>query len=116
MSEIEVVVRKLVELNVRFSTSHATESGGCEVSMSGEDVIAYAADPDAFLAKHYGVSKDDYLGWHASNYRVICAGKTAKGQPCKGTVKGLSLVSAPRVWAKYQGAFCQLHATPKGHA
>ena len=112
MSEIQTVIRKLVELDVGFYAKHDTPSGQATVHLSGEDLVAYAADTVGFLAKHYGVSKADYLGWHESNYCVICASKTVKGKACKATVTGLSMVENPRVWAEHQGAYCFTHGGP----
>lgn len=112
MSETEIVVRKLAEMDVGFYARHDTPSGQSSVHLSADDLIAYASDPVAFLARHYDVSRADYLGWHESGYRVICAGKTVKGKSCKAAVSGLTLVEHPGVWAKHQGEYCSVHGGP----
>jgi len=109
MSDTEAVIRHLAQQEVGFYAKHDTPGGQRTVHLDVEDVMVYAADPAAFLARYYGVSKADYLGWHRSEYRVICAGKTVKGKPCKASVSGMTLVESPAAWARHQGEYCSIH-------
>lgn len=109
MSELQKVLNHLAELDVGFYVRHATAGGQAEVPMTPAEVVLYANDPVEFLAKRYGVSKADYLGWHQDGYRVICSAKTSKKKQCKASVAGLSGIYDPKVWAKHQGEYCTTH-------
>lgn len=108
--QIASAIKELAEKDVGFYVTHAAPGGQRTVPLGAQEVIAYAADPVGFLAKHYGVSKSDYLGWHQDEYRVYCSGFTQKGARCKATVPGLSTVETPREWADNRGGRCALHA------
>lgn len=102
-------IKELAEKDVGFYVSHAAPGGQRTVPLRAQEVIAYAADPVGFLAKHYGVSKSDYLGWHQAEYRVFCSGFTKTGARCKATVTGLSYVQTPKEWAENQMSYCAIH-------
>lgn len=108
MPTVEELIAELTQLDVHFYCHHAAEYGGRDVVLSPRDLLAYRRDPTGFLAGHYGVSKADYLGWHQSNYSVICAGRTQAGKACKNFVEGGNAVG-PKEWAVLQGNYCHLH-------
>jgi hypothetical protein len=109
MTETEKIIAFMVERDVVFAVRHASPGGQREVSIQAGDLGGYLADPAAWMALHYGVSKAEYLGWHASGYCVRCAGKTAQGKSCKATVTGLTLIESPKKWAQHQGEYCLFH-------
>lgn len=108
-TNLTTAIKQLAEKDVGFYVTHAVPGGQRTVPLSTEEVIAYAEDPVGFLAKRYGVSKADYLGWHEAEYRVYCSGFTKSGKRCKATVPGLSYVDSPSLWAESQSGRCALH-------
>jgi hypothetical protein len=109
-SDLTSTIKELAEKDVGFYVTHAAPGGQRTVPLSTQEVIAYVEDPVGFLAKRYGVSKADYLGWHQSDYRVQCSGFTKQGARCKASVPGLTFVDSPKEWADNQTGRCALHA------
>jgi len=103
------VVNDLAAKQVGFYATHDGPSGQVTVYLTPQELIKYAADPVGYLAGHYRVSREDYLAWHRSGYKVICSGFTKAGKPCKATVPGLSLVSSPAAWVQGKGGRCTTH-------
>ncbi|WP_139074457.1 hypothetical protein [Xanthomonas bromi] len=103
------VVNELAEKQVGFYAMHDSPHGQTTVPLSAEEVIRYAADPVGYFAEHYGVSREDYLAWHRSGYKVVCSGFTKSGKPCKAIVTGLSMVARPAVWAAGRRGRCITH-------
>ncbi|WP_139093443.1 hypothetical protein [Delftia sp. JD2] len=103
------VVKELAEKQVGFYATHDDPHGQATVPLSSQEVIRYVADPVGYLAEHYRVSREDYLAWHRSGYKVVCAGFTKSGKPCKAIVTGLSMVGSPEVWVKGRGSRCAIH-------
>ncbi len=106
---VEAVVKHLAERAVGFYITHPNPGGATSLPLSPGEIIEYAADPVGFLAKHYQVTRAEYLGWHEANYNVQCAGTTAKGHRCKASALGLTGLYSPKVWAENQGAYCSVH-------
>ncbi len=105
--EIADAVKKLGQLDIGFYCTHDDYAGARFITLTEEQVLQYAEDPVGYLAKFYGVTKDEYLGWHRSGYRVQCAGKTRSGKRCRGSV---ARNIEPKEWAALQGSFCHQHA------
>lgn len=103
------VVNDLAAKQVGFYVTHDNPSGQATIPLTSSELIRYAGDPVGYLSEHYGVSREDYLGWHRSGYKVICAGFTKSGKPCKATVPGLSLVHHPAAWVQGRGGRCSVH-------
>lgn len=103
-------IKVLATYNVGFLVSHDVPGGQTSISLSAEELEAYVLDPIAFLAHRYGVTADQYLAWQQAEYRVLCAGRTKAGHPCKSTVPGGTFVSRPELWVRMQGRMCSVHA------
>ena len=108
MTDIEKFIKTLVENDVSFSCSHPDHSGQRTFHLSPEQLLIYLQDPPAYLARRYGVTRQQYLEWHQSDYSVKCSGKTAKGKPCKNTVENGSFTE-PKEWVALQGSYCHVH-------
>lgn len=106
---VSAVVQYLTERDVGFYITHPNPAGATSLPLSPRETVEYAADPVGFLAKHYQVTREEYLGWHEANYNVQCAGTTAKGRRCKAAAVGLTRLYSPKVWAENQGAYCAVH-------
>ncbi|WP_176042808.1 hypothetical protein [Burkholderia stabilis] len=108
-NQLADVVKELAEKQVGFYATHDHPHGQATVPLSSQEVIRYAVDPVGYLAEHYRVSREDYLAWHRSGYKVICSGFTKTGKPCKGIVRDLSMVTSPALWVQGQGGRCTTH-------
>lgn len=108
-NQLVSLVDELAEKQVGFYATHDHPSGRATVALSPRQVVRYAADPVGYLAEHYRVSREDYLGWHRSGYKVICSGITKSGKPCKAVVTGLAMVDSPAAWASGRGGRCTAH-------
>ena len=107
---VAAVVHYLAERDVGFYVSHPNPGGTATLELDSDQIVRYAADPVGFLAEHYDVTRDQYLGWHQAAYNVQCSGTTRKGHRCKAAAVGLTLLYSPKEWAENQGAFCALHS------
>ncbi len=66
-----------------------TPSGGTEVEItSADDLLAYYTDADAFAAKHFGVTKEQYVAWIETNGHPLCASRTKRGTLCQNMLTG----------------------------
>lgn len=110
VEHLEEAVKDLVAKQVGFYVFHDNASGQTTLHLTSTDLIRYSADPVGYLSEHYGVSREDYLGWHRSGYKVICSGLTKSGKPCKATVPGLSIVHSPAEWVQGRGGRCTVHS------
>ena len=107
--ELTHVLRYLHTLDITLIVHHDGPSGPWSVTLRQQDWLPYIADPAGFVAKHYGVSKHEYLQWHQEGYCVRCAGTTKAGKRCKKIVEGGTNVT-PAEWAQRTGAMCAAHA------
>jgi hypothetical protein len=106
---ISKAVQYLSERDIGFHVTHPNPGGLATIAISPAEVVQYASDPVAYLARHYKVSREDYLGWHQSEYKVQCSAITSKGVRCKATAAGLSAVYSPQEWVNGQGSCCPIH-------
>lgn len=105
---INDVIGYLSQIDVRFSCMHATPTGAVEIRLTPGEVLIYSNDPAKAVATYYEVSRVQYLGWHQSNFAVICAGTTSSGRPCRNAVPG-GIGVDPRRWVELQGGYCHVH-------
>lgn len=102
-------LHKLQELGVAFAISVPHQNGIQSFVANPEDLILLINDPVAIYAKHYGITKKQYLEWADSYFSVQCSGLTRKGRRCKNIVTGGSRVDA-RTWVSMQGMYCDIHS------
>ena len=108
MTEIEKFIKTLTENSVGFYCTHTTFDGECTIHLAPAQIVTYLKDPPSYLAHHYGITREQYIGWHQSNYSVRCAGKTAKGKPCQNIVENGHFTN-PKEWVALQGSYCHVH-------
>lgn len=106
--DMEQTIRELDRLGVTFAVTHEGPSGTESVGVTAEQLAAYVRDPQAWLARHYGVSRIEWMDWQRDRYHVYCSGFTSTGRPCRNTVAGGTGVGAKR-WAELQGSKCSVH-------
>ena len=106
------LLKRLEELGVEFCISIPSQWGQETHVAKPEELLSLIKDPVALYAKHYGVSKEEYLAWANEDFSVHCSGKTSKGKRCKNIVPGGSNVSPSR-WVELQGEYCTVHGGEK---
>lgn len=109
MDSVAAVVQFLSERDVSFRITHPNPGGATTLALDKDEIVRYATDPVGFLAKYYGVTREEYLGWHQAGYNVQCGGTTTKGHRCKATAVGLTMIYSPKKWVESQGAYCAVH-------
>lgn len=83
--------------------------GGENIFMNNAEAKLYEADPDAFAAKHFGLTKIEYYQWLDTEGSPLCRHRTAKGDPCRNRTGGFQLV--PRHWKSlHRKLLCSSHA------
>jgi hypothetical protein len=101
-------VEQLKLVGVRFTFVDPVPCRGQEMALDGALLPEFVSDPAAVAARLYGVTKEQYIGWVASERTVQCAGKTKRGKACRKSVAGGSLVE-PKRWADLEGGYCSAH-------
>lgn len=87
--------------------------GGANIFMSQAEAKRYAADPDAYAARHYGLSKIEYYQWLDTEGSPLCAHRTAAGDQCRNLTGGFQL--APQHWKSlHRKLVCRAHARKAG--
>jgi len=83
--------------------------GGENIFMDRAEAALYAADPDAFAARHFGLTKIEYYQWLDTQGSPLCRHRTARGDLCRNLTGGQQL--APDHWkSKHRKLFCKAHA------
>lgn len=108
MNDLKQFIKTLTERDVGFYCSHPDYGGNRTVHLTPEQLLDYVKDPVAYLAKLYGVSSQEYIEWHQSEYSVRCSAKTTAGKQCKHNVEGGNRVE-PKAWVQMQGGYCSIH-------
>lgn len=87
--------------------------GGENIFMDRAEAALYAADPDAFAARHFGLNKIEYYQWLDTQGSPLCSHRTARGDLCKNLTGGQQLV--PRHWQSlHRKKLCTAHARKGG--
>ena len=82
--------------------------GGETLILTAEEAESYNADPDAFAAEHFGLSKREYLQWLDLEGQPLCGHRTKSGDLCRNVTGGFQLRAAE--WkARHRKLFCTAH-------
>lgn len=72
------------------------------------EVDQYNADPDAYAASHFGLTKIEYYEWLDTDGSPLCSHRTAGGDRCRNKTGGNQLV--PTSWkALHRKRVCAAH-------
>ena len=107
--ELTKCVNALAAAGIGFIASHRAPGGQVTVEVSLNDVTAFIQDSDAFWGAYYKVTARQFRLWQDTQYSVVCAGHTARGNPCKSIIAGGSKLTDPRRWVELQGNYCHVH-------
>lgn len=76
---------RLKKAKISMNISIPAPGGWCPVFIEPEELEAVLNDRDAFIAKHFGVTKDHYLRWVEFVLNPQCMAKTRKGRQCRSS-------------------------------
>jgi hypothetical protein len=83
--------------------------GGENLFLTEAEAKRYNADPDAFAARHFGLSKIEYYQWLDTEGSPLCGHRTASGDKCRNRTGGFQHV--PNHWkSKHRKHLCAAHA------
>lgn len=95
--------------------THPYRAGTRKIEAPASDADLYRDDPAEYMAHYYGVTREQYLEWHASHYEVRCSGHTDAGSACRSMVKG-SYGETPASWVASNGTLYCHHHDPNGRS
>jgi hypothetical protein len=73
------------------------------------EAASYTADPEAWTAAYFGLTKEEYAEWVDLDGIPLCSCRTAKGTMCRATC-GHSQLSADEWKARHRRLPCAVHA------
>lgn len=105
-------VQKMRTAGIQFLIEPITVwGGGYHLLLSPEEVLEYIDNRDAVIAKHLGVSEEQYGLWIQSEGSVFCEATTKSGRRCRRRVAGTRSQLDLQDWIKAleRGGYCSLH-------
>jgi hypothetical protein len=83
------------------------------LSLDPSEVMAYLANPEAFLAEAGGVSIEDYRAWQAAEGAIQCHAQTQSGRRCRNMIAESDTYLTPRMWVDLQAQqpTCRVHSS-----
>ncbi|MBZ9757844.1 hypothetical protein LB524_21390 [Mesorhizobium sp. ESP6-5] len=68
---------------ISFVSYVRAPGGSTTIVLEPNDVPAFIEDRDSFAAKHFGVSRQQYLDWVETDGAPRCGATTKKGTRCQ---------------------------------
>lgn len=93
---------------IDFLVNVRIPGGGRDIIIQPQDVEKFVADRDAVAANYFGLMKEQYQEWVATDGYVQCSAKTISGSRCKNHVSGGSYYKADE-WKGVLGEYCATH-------
>lgn len=107
--KVSEVIQRLADSGIGFTASHDGPAGKITVTLTPGQLEIFWRDPAEAFASVYGVSRGDYIAWHAAGYMAQCGNLTARGRRCRNAVVDGHLVGTPDRWLEMQGGYCKVH-------
>ena len=103
------MINKPIPLEALKFTLYLRSINGSERVTANLAVLEeYNADPDAFAARHFGVTVEDYTTWIEQNGTARCGATTSKGRPCKSGV-GAGMLGLKEFLEIDRTRYCKTH-------
>lgn len=96
------------DAGISFISYVRAPGGSATISLEPDDVPAFIEDRDSFAARHFGVSRQQYLDWVATDGAPRCGATTKKGTRCQNSVSG-GIQRTIEEWVKLDGGYCAVH-------
>lgn len=107
MLDIETLVT-LAEAGIQFSSTVRHACGGQTIEFRPEELSEFIEDPDLVAARHYKVSKADYLEWLDCEGYPRCGAITKQNKQCGASISGGGQLGAYE-WSKTKISLCAIH-------
>ncbi|HFG7030832.1 TPA: hypothetical protein ACGIK9_003331 [Acinetobacter baumannii] len=104
----QALIDQIADKGISFSVTVPSPFGHTQIFLDKSLVLEYLSDVNCALAKHHGVSTNDYINWLEQNYSVQCCATTALGKRCKNIVPDGNHVNVTQ-WVQMQGLVCERH-------
>ncbi|MCF1492064.1 hypothetical protein GOZ83_22025 [Agrobacterium vitis] len=106
-----ITIDTMEKAGIAFLANVRVPGGGRRIVLQPQDVERFIADGEAVAADHFGLTKDEYQEWLATDGYVQCSAKTTSGSRCKNHVSGGSYYEADK-WKAAVGEYCATHGGP----
>jgi len=101
---------RLKKAKISMYISIPAPGGFQPVFIEAEKLEAVLNDRDAFIARHFGVTKDHYLLWIEFIRNPQCMATTRKGRQCRSSYWGAeSEFNSPDKFDPNRNYFCHSH-------
>ncbi|MCQ4191017.1 hypothetical protein [Methylocystis suflitae] len=97
-----------VEDAVYFADAYDPTRQGYALTLSRAELEPYNADPDAFVAAHFGLTKDEYREWVRCDGRALCSERTTSGALCNVDI-GPAPHDALEWKRRHRASACSIH-------
>ncbi len=89
-----------------------TPCGGGNIHLTESQIADYKADPDAFAAHQFGLTRAEYYEWIETDGTPLCPAPTATGELCGNPNGGgrLQQLEAEEWKARHRHAYCSIHS------
>ncbi|MDN0082400.1 hypothetical protein QU487_06485 [Crenobacter sp. SG2305] len=109
MTEVELL-KQLESKGCSFIIDVPSVGGFESKLLSPEQAIRLLSDKESVYGEAMGLSKADYVEWHASQGSVYCSELTAAGKRCRNmVVRGTGLRSKEWLKLRDSGGYCKTH-------
>ncbi len=92
-----------------------TPAGAENLYLDDDEARQFNENPDAFAAKHFGLSKIDYIQWIGCDGAPLCKHRTKTGDLCRNMTGRIQM--RPKDWKKqHRQSYCSSHDPAKRKA
>jgi hypothetical protein len=88
----------------------AIPGGRVNIELDDAQAAEYNTDPDAYAARHLGLTKFEYVLWVDLDGAPLCGARTQGGDLCRNAVPGGVQLPASEWKARHRKDFCATHA------
>jgi hypothetical protein len=92
----------------QYEACVAVPGGSRSLHIDESQIPEYNANPDAFVAKHFGMTVQEYREWVQLDGMPLCGTITKKGSFCRNPV-GRIQMKAKEWLAKHRICYCTVH-------
>jgi hypothetical protein len=83
--------------------------GGEDIALTEQQVQVYQRHLDGFVAKHFGLTREEYREWIESDGTALCGGKTKAGKPCGNILTRGFQLDAQKWKARHRSEYCKIY-------
>jgi len=84
------------------------QGGGRECELNAAQLAEFIADPEAYAANYFGLTRAQFREWLESEGRMQCSALTTLGRRCRNFVSGRMQLDSD-AWRRLEGEYCVIH-------